>query len=53
MWEEKREKMGERKVRPKMHSTVEREEKYRWKTGRDGSGGVPKLSTDPCRNRCI
>ena len=34
-------------------STVERDEKYRWKTGSDGSSGVPKLSTDPCRNRCI
>lgn len=32
---------------------VETVEKYRWKAGCDEGGGVPKLSTDPCRNRCI
>lgn len=34
-------------------SKAETEEVCRGKAGCDGDGGVPKLSTDPCQNRCI
>lgn len=41
--------MRERKEGAKRESKQSRNrERYRWKAGCDGGGGVPKFSADPC-----
>lgn len=55
MQAENKEKMRESKERAEKKTELKQKQRkgYRWKAGCDGGGGVPKLCTDPCRNRCI